>query len=132
MSSPWFGRLSALALGLGALFRGMGAVQKVRKAAADNLRQIVPGMSHAFVSYCALLALLGMLTAGFVLLPVGLVLLLQGLLRDSADRNVVSGLVLGLVGLFYLVAPLLTLQVVSRLAFGRLRHHVEGLATRIE
>lgn len=132
MSSPWWCSLPTLAGVAGALVGWLAIVQRGRTAVADRIRQITPGVRQFFGAYCALLVLLGMITAGFVLLPVGLVLLVQGLLHDSLDRSVVAGLALGLVGLFYLVAPVLVIQVASRLTLGRLKRHVDDVASRVE
>jgi hypothetical protein len=117
---------------LASLVRGLAVVQRGRTAAADNIRQIVPGIRDGFAAYCGLLVLLGMITAGFVLLPLGLLLLILGLLHDSADRNLVGGVALSLVALFYLVGPVLLIQVASRLAFGRLQRRANQLADRVE
>jgi hypothetical protein len=45
---------------------------------------------------------------------------------------VTCGCVLCLVGCLYLVAPVLVIQVASRLALGRLQRRVDRLADRVE
>lgn len=132
MSSSWWSRLPALVFLVGALARGRAAVQRGRTATAARIRKIVPGIRHVFVFYCGLLVLLGMITAGLVVLPVGLVLLLQGLLRDSVDRNVVGGMLLCLVGLFYLVAPVLIIHTLTHYVSGRWQRYADSLADRLE
>ena len=132
MSSSWWSRLTLLALWFGALVQGTAAVKRGRLAVADTVRQTVPNLRHGFSVYCGLLVLLGMVTAGFVVLPMGLVLLAQGLLRDSVDHHLVGGLLLCLVGLLYLVGPVLVIQAVSHFLFGRLQRRVDGLADRVE
>ena len=64
-------------------------------------------------AYLSMLVLLGMVTAGFVLLPLGLRLLGHRLVSAAADKPLVAGVVLSLVGLFYLVVPLAVLRAVS-------------------
>jgi hypothetical protein len=132
MSSSFWSRLPAWTNVVGSLVRRVGVVQRGRLAAAAGLRQIVPGVRDGFAVYCWLLVLLGMVTAGFVILPLGLLLLCQGLVQDAADRNALGGLALCLVGLFYLVVPLLVIQVAARLIMRRLQRNVERLADRVE
>jgi hypothetical protein len=132
MSSSFWGRLPALAKVVPTLVRGLGVVQRGRTAAADGIRQIVPGVRDGFAAYCGLLVLLGMITAGFVVLPLGFLLLVQGLLRNPVDRTVLGGLGLCLVGLFYLVGPMVVIQVVSRLTLRRLQRRFDHLADRVE
>lgn len=132
MRSSFWSRLPSLADLVGTLVRGLGVVQRGRTAAADGMRQVVPTMREAFAAYCGLLVLLGMITAGLVVLPLGLLLLVQGLFQDSVDRQVAGGVALCLVGLFYLVVPVLVIHLTSRLIFGRLQRKVERLADRVE
>jgi hypothetical protein len=73
-----------------------------------------------------------MTTAGLVLIPVAMLLLGHGLLRDPVDRCVVGGLLLGAAGLFYLVAPLVIVGVATRWALNRTRRRAERLASRIQ
>lgn len=132
MSSSWWSRLTLVALWFGAWVQGTAAVKRGRLAVADTVRSTVPGIRHGLSFYCGLLVLLGMVTAGFVVLPMGLVLLAQGLLRDSVDHNVVGGFGLCLVGLFYLVGPVLVIKAVSHLLLARLQRRVDSLADRVE
>jgi len=131
MNSTFWARMTAWAKWVSILTRTRSSLQRGRAAAAARLRQLVPGLKVGFAGYCVLLVLLGMVTAGFVIFPLGILLLLHGLVRDSLDRSLLGGLVLSLVGLFYLVGPILVIQVVSRVVFGRLGQHTERLADRL-
>jgi hypothetical protein len=132
MSSSFWSRLTGFSRVAETILSRVGVVQRTRAAAADGIRQVVPGVREGFALYFGLLVLLGMVTAGFVLLPVGLVLLLQGLLPNLSAQYVVGGVALSLVGLFYLVGPLLLIQVASRLVLTRLQRRVDLLADRVE
>jgi len=132
MSTSFWSRLPELWSLATKLFSGLSAVQRGREAAAEGVRKAALGIRSGFVYYCGLLALLGMVTAGFVILPLGLLLVSQGLLRESVDRELAGGLILLVVGLFYLVGPLLFIYVISRHVLGRLQRQAERLADRLE
>jgi hypothetical protein len=117
---------------LGGLVRGVGFVGRGRKAIADGVRQGARGAQAACLGYCGLLIMIGLVTAGFVLTPVGLMLLAHGLLRESVDKTLLGGVFLCLLGGFYVFGPLAILGLVGGPMLARLRDQAEVLAHRIE
>lgn len=132
MSTSFWSRLPDLWTFASRLINGMSAVQHGRETAAEGVRRAAVNVRSGFAYYCGLLLLIGMVGAGFVILPLGLLLVSQGLLRDSVDRELAGGLVLLVVGLFYLVGPLLFIYAMSRHVLGRVQSQAERWADRIE
>jgi hypothetical protein len=132
MSSPLWQRLSGIGQGLGTVLSGLGVVRRGRQALAGGIRGSTEHLRTAVWGYIGLLLLLGMTTAGLVLLPVGLLLLGRSLLRESADQVLVGGLFLCLVGLFYVLGPLVVVRIVAGSALDRLQRRAERLAAQVE
>ena len=132
MSSLWWERLSAIGHGVNSLLRTAELVQRARRSLAGSVREVADAARSAAGAYLSMLVLLGMVTAGFVLLPLGLLLLGHRLVSEAADKPLVAGIILSLVGLFYLVAPLAVLRAVSNALCDRFQHKADRLAERIE
>ena len=132
MARSLWGRLPGMISLASRLVGGLSTVQHGRVVAADGLRKVAGGARTGFACYWGLLTLLGMVGAGFVVLPMGVVLMGQGLLQDPVDRALVGGAFLVAVGLFYVVVPMLCIYVLSRYALGRFQRQTEHFADRVE
>jgi drug/metabolite transporter (DMT)-like permease len=82
--------------------------------------------------YIRLVFLIGMTTAGLVLLPLGLLLLGHFLLRESIDRSLIGGLLLAAIGLLYLVLPLVAIRTVTQAALDGIQRQADRLAEQIQ
>ncbi|NLF18722.1 MAG: hypothetical protein GX595_15930 [Lentisphaerae bacterium] len=132
MARSLWGRLPGMISLASRLVGGLSTVQHGRVVAADGLRKVAGGARTGFACYWGLLTLLGMVGAGFVILPLGVVLIGQGLLQDPVDRALVGGAFLVAVGLSYVVGPMLCIYVLSRYALGRFQRQAEHFADRVE
>ena len=132
MARSLWSRLPGLIALTSRLVGGLSTVQHGRVVAADGLRKVAGGARAGFACYWGLLTLLGMVGAGFVILPVGVLMIGQGLLQDPADRVLVGGAFLLAVGVFYVVGPMLCIYVLSRYALGRFQRQTEQFADRVE
>lgn len=131
MNSSLRERLWSLAQTALAGLRGLGFLQQRRRGLAASVRQ-VPGKAHsAYLALVGLLFLVGMTSAGLVLLPVGVFLLADSLLRESVDRALLGGLVLCGTGLFYLFVPAAIVHLAGQALQRRLQRQAERLAERI-
>lgn len=132
MSSPLWERLWGLGQVVTAGLRGLGFVQQRRVALAARVRRL-PEKAHAtYGGLVGLLFLMGMASAGLVLLPVGLFLLAHSVLRETVDRALVGGLVLCGTGLLYLLLPAVVTHLVGQFLLRRLQRRADRLADRIQ
>lgn len=132
MNWPAWERLCDVGRGVGAALHGVRWFQQTRRTAAEAVRESPDAVQSASVRYVVLLFLIGMTTAGLVLLPLGLLLLGHCLLRESVNRPLVAGLLLCVLALAYLVIPAVVVSTSLRSLLDRFRHRTDSLASHIK
>jgi|GEM_PF-2608317 len=132
MSSPLWERLWGLGRVISAGLRRLGLIQQRRRDLAARVRRLPEKAYAAYGGLVGLLFLMGMATAGLVLLPVGVFLLADSLLKETVDRALLGGLVLCGTGFLYLLVPAVATYLAGQSLVRRLQRRADRLADRIQ
>lgn len=131
MSPPVTERFRRAGRFVAAALNGLGLVRRGRHAAAVSVREAAGQVGRLLWDHVLIVFLGGMAAAGWVLLPVGLVLLALSLMRETVDRGLVGGLLLCAAGLLYLVISIGAVFLLTHSAVDRMERKAERLARQV-
>jgi len=109
-----------------------GYFSKTRRTLADVVEAAPDNAARAIAAYAAVTVLAVIVAGGAVILPVGLIIVATALADSSVDKPLMAGILLSILGAFYLIFGVVVIKSASNMARSTLKKATRDLSRKLE